>query len=95
MARPATARVVALRDQVLAVLKAEEGFPLLTAEVAKRCGKSWCAMGTDCDHPHHDSGLRDTFVIDVYPVLNWLAERGLVEKVTMGLIGSKVYWRAS
>lgn len=76
MGRP-TARTVALRDQILAALRAEWPLPISTRRVCELLGA----------HRYDETGYR------VYPQLCALDRMGVVERIRRGAECRDVFWR--
>lgn len=95
MSRTATARTVALRDQLRAILRAESPLPLSTNEVLLRIangGKNCNSTFTDEHRCPREACSAWCWQSPVYPQLVALMRLGLVERIRPEGM-RRAYWR--
>lgn len=95
-------RLIAWHDQVLAILRDQEGFPLSTIDVGARFGaypfphrRHACPTCT-CEHeaPAGTEWAARCWASRLYPLLDRMAKAGEIERVK--LTGhARAYWRDS
>lgn len=101
MGRGLSPKIQARQDQILAVLRDANGFPLSTSAIAKTLGfkqighdwntkRAWCSR---C-RAHHESPVwRRIDAQDIRGLLNRLAFNGTIEKIVLADYRQH-YWRA-
>ena len=98
MSRTLSSKTVALQDQMLAILRDTDGFPLSTGDIAKQMGtktverRGWCRS---CGHAHVCRLAQDPICAeDIRPVLVRMDRDGVIEKIVVEG-HRKHYWRSS
>lgn len=92
MGRTPSARILARRDAILALLRDSDGFLLTVDEIIDRIGRIMpCGPSGQCHVCVEDGnpGWHRAFYYDVYPQLRILERQGLVRRMSDS---QRVFW---